>query len=1560
MDNVKSYILSQLASKHISKEQAKTMLLEITSNQYGLSQDIAVIGLAGRFAEAKNIVEFWEFLKVKKSGIRDFPQGRKDDLYQILKNPYYTEFMLGNSIDEKDFDNMFSKSGYLDQIDKFDAQFFGIPPLEADYMDPNQRIALEVAWEAIENAGYGGDCLKGTKTGVYLGRDYSNYSYYRMCSEKNSMQLSGSWEGMVASRISYLLDLKGPCMMTDTACSAGMVSVHLAIQSLLMGECDIAMAGGINLSSIGEPKSSFLSGATMSNVESDDSIIRTFDGRANGTLWGEGVGVVLLKPLKKAIEDGDSIRAVIKATAINNDGTSNSITAPNALTQEQVILNAWKKASIDPETISYVEAHGTGTVLGDPIEIKGLTNAFRRYTNKKQFCGIGSLKTNMGHMVAASGIASMAKVIKSLESKTLVPISNFEVPNPYINFSDSPFYVNDELIPWEAEAGVRRAAINSFGFIRTNCHMVLEEGNLYKASEQKKEKYCLTISAKCEKALVEYVDKYLQFIETSEWSLPDICFTSNIGRGHYGYRMALIISTKEQLHDKLQYIKENGLCNAEELGIHYDYHNLVNDKKKMLEKGDITAKMKKSITDKVLGNLVDYISQNNARALVNVVRYYVQGAEVDWTVFYKGEKCKRVQIPTYPLQKTRHWAKPMLTGVKRMNDQVLHPLVQKEVKNDGKEIIFESKLSVDTDWVLSDHRISNKSVVPGTTYLEMIRYAISKVTNSTQMELKNVFFLLPLSVEDTETKTVHIELAMSDACYKFKVLSLEDEQWSTHVEGDVEVLSQNETIKSFNIEAYKNNAKDKIENFVGESDTGVFQFGKHWDVVRAVWQNEATTLARLELPNEYMNELQVLRLHPSILDNAVNLISQNSENTYLPYMYKSLRLYGNMPEQIYSYIKVKEDKNNRGETITYDVDLMDNQGKVFAQIFDYTIKKIDLNSFHTGLVKKYLNVDWIRYESREWNKNVDSKWAVILCNSEEGTKLAETFEAENIEHVPYYLGEDTNNKSYTADSDGILKIIDDISKKNIQGVLWATDYTADLSMDNESRRKYGVNALFTFFKCMIQSRVKLSEGLKIVVKNAWKVNGKEKYIDPFSAASASIAKVMSREYAGMTWDIIDAQADMPESDVIRECIYKHTSLARVVRTTGTYAKYLEYCPVKNQESYEYDKQGTYIISGGMGGIGFSIAQKLSALNVKKVILLGRTKLSDDAKNKVASLGNAEYVRCDVSKEEDVIRLSEYLEESGDVCAGVFHAAGISGDGFLMNKSHTYFNEVVTPKIEGSLNLSNIVKTYKGAFLVMFSSITSITGEEGQGDYCCANAFMDSLACKLVDEGINAIAINWPSWEKVGMAARYRISTEDSLFNTMPVEQGLEWLDYLIENRESSVIPSEFNMKLLVQYKEELPFLISASITEEIKNAERKENKAENEKSNLKIKGTINPSDIEIKVANMFANVLGLEEIDIYTGFQEMGGNSLMTTQLLKQINAEYPDVVDIADLFSYSSVSELSAYIREKTGIEEELILSEDAIEEKNTHQVLMEVLGELGDKDLMDMFMEDGSVGDK
>ncbi|NUT50580.1 MAG: thioester reductase, partial [Saccharothrix sp.] len=1134
MDSVRDFILEQFVNKQIDRDRTKRLLLELS--EANPHEDIAVIGLAGRFAEAKNVDQFWDFLKVGRDCIRDYPQSRKEDMYDILRNPYYAEVLLGRPVDEADLDRLYSVSGYLDRIDHFDSRFFGIPPLEADYMDPNQRIALEVAYEALENAGYGGESAVGSRTGVFLGRDQSNYSYYRMFSERHPMQLSGSWEGMVASRISYVLDLKGPCVMTDTACSAGSVSVHQAIQSLLLGECDMALAGGINLSSGGEPKTSFLSGATMDNVVSGDDSVRTFDARANGTLWGEGAGIVLLKPLKKALADRDHVRAVIKASAINNDGTSNSITAPNALMQERVILDAWAKAGIAPETITYVEAHGTGTVLGDPIEVKGLSNAFRRHTDRKQFCGIGSLKTTMGHMVAASGSASLAKVVKSLESGLLAPSANFEVPNPYIDFTDSPLYVNDRLVPWDTGAEPRRAGISSFGFIRTNCHMVLEEAPRYRAEPQSRERYCFTVSAKTEAALTGLLDRYAAVLADSPWSLADICYTSNLGRGHHEHRVVIVAATKEELAESVDRLRRRGLGTDEQRGVFHGVHAVVSDKRGDLRPGDITAQTGKRLSDSANAKLAEYLARGERSALTGLATAYVRGARVEFARFYADEPRRRVPLPTYPFEQTRHWAKPMRTSVRGFATAEPNPLLGTEVSRSDAGIVFENTLSVDRHWVLSDHRIEHRPVVPGTTYLEMARAALAALENTRSMRLENVFFLVPLAVEEGEEATVRTRLDRIEHGYSFQVASSQAGEWVTHVEGRISPLRDEGPADAVDLDGLKAAAVEVIDPYPTESDTGVFQFGPRWDNVRAVWKHDAGALTLLRLPAGVPDE--TFGLHPAKLDNAVNLISQNSGETFLPYLYKSFALHRPMPETCYALIRTVRDDSRDGQTITYDVDLLDTGGRLFGRITDYTVKKVDWRRFSLTGSRRFLRVEWLEVPRVPAAAGEPGVWAPVVLDNAAGRRLVAGIEALGHRAVPCYVGERTDaaRNVFALDEAGAALLADRLRQEGVDGVLFATDFTATGDLAHARRRADGVDGLFELYRAFVSHRVKLAHGLKVLGKDAWRVVPGDGATDPHSAATEALAQVVGQEHRHLLVDVLDAPGDAELEPLLRESL----------------------------------------------------------------------------------------------------------------------------------------------------------------------------------------------------------------------------------------------------------------------------------------------------------------------------------------------------------------------------------------------------------------------------------------
>ncbi len=487
-----------------------------------------------------------------------------------------------NHINMLDQNIEFCEVAYLDEIDKFDYKFFGISPKEASLTDPIQRLFLQTAWEAIEDAGYSEYNVRGSRTGTYVGfSGFKSSKYDQLITEVDPtvgvLSKTGKTPSLIAGRLAYLLDFRGPSMVLDTSCSGSLVAVHLACQAIQSGDCEMAIAGGASI------KLSPITRTEKVGIESADGRARTFDDSSDGTGGGEGIVAILLKPLDRAIRDGDNIYAIIKGSAINSDGSSNGITAPNALAQEDVIFKAWKDSGIDPETITYIEAHGTGTKLGDPIEIDGIQRAFKKYTNKKHFCGIGSLKTNIGNLDSSAGIAGLVKAVLALKHKQLPPTNHFNKPNRNIDFINLPVFVNDKLTEWESKDTKRRCGVSAFGLSGTNCHIVLEEAPENEANSEiiTDKLNILTISAKSENSLLRIINRYKNLlVKEQDLNLNNFCYSANTGRGHYSCRVALIFENKEELLEKLYLLSTIKFNEITDKDVFYGEHKNITEEEK--------------------------------------------------------------------------------------------------------------------------------------------------------------------------------------------------------------------------------------------------------------------------------------------------------------------------------------------------------------------------------------------------------------------------------------------------------------------------------------------------------------------------------------------------------------------------------------------------------------------------------------------------------------------------------------------------------------------------------------------------------------------------------------------------------------------------------------------------------------------------------------------------------------------------------------------------------------------------------------------------------------------
>ncbi|MBR6825345.1 MAG: polyketide synthase dehydratase domain-containing protein, partial [Oscillospiraceae bacterium] len=719
-------------------------------------EGVAIIGMDVKAGSATSKEAVWQAFRDGLDMITELPEERLSDAVNFAKIAY------GKDVEA------FSQRAYLPRIDTFEPELFKLSRREAELMDPVQRLFLESAWCALEDAGYGGGRLAGSKTGVFVGFNQVGDSYESLLQdipeEMLGIKLSGNTTSFLASRISYLLDLKGPAMVIDTACSSSLVALHEACEALKGKEIDTAIVGSIRIF--------FCPERTGENIGTTSTTERTrsFDGSADGTGGGEGVINLILKPLCAAVRDRDHVYGVIKGSCANQDGSSIGITAPNSAAQEQCILEAWEKADVHPEQISYIEAHGTATRLGDPVEIGGLTGAFSHFTRKKQFCALGAAKSNFGHLDCCSGLLGVVKLLLMMEHQMIPPSLHFTYPNAKIDYVDSPIFMNDVLRPWESEDGVLTAGVSSFGLSGTNCHVILQSyPNSSLPCTLAFRRQILTVSARTKESLKRYLLTLQDFLkERNDIRLEDLCYSLNIGRTKHACRFAMVISG---ISEFLNLREEELLSSA-----YYGQYRLVSEEAD--EEGFLSVSNKNKLTalasDAVISMDVDTLA-----------KVYLQGADVDFAPLYENATVKMISLPAYAFSKVRCWYESKaLTQIPAAKETSLHPLLDRCATQSFGIRIYEKRISLDSCMELREHRINGVCVLPGTAYVEMICEIGKQFYGAKPFRFDSVMFFSLLTCEKGETKLLHCVVREDADKLCIDIASREvNGQWTRHAEG---------------------------------------------------------------------------------------------------------------------------------------------------------------------------------------------------------------------------------------------------------------------------------------------------------------------------------------------------------------------------------------------------------------------------------------------------------------------------------------------------------------------------------------------------------------------------------------------------------------------------------------------------------------------------------------------------------------------------------------------------------------------------------------------------------
>jgi acyl transferase domain-containing protein/NADPH:quinone reductase-like Zn-dependent oxidoreductase/acyl carrier protein len=881
------------------------------------SGGIAIIGMAGRFPGAKDVDAFWDNLREGKESISFFDDRELRDAGvpdALLHDPRYVK-----------------ASPILHGFDAFDAAFFDSSPREARLMDPQHRLFLECAWEALENAGYDPRNVS-TPVGVFAGAGglFSSYFFSQMRADQSLIGRTASLEHIandkdfLTTRVSYQLNLRGPSVNVQTACSTSLVAVHLACQSLLCGECAMALAGGVTI------RVPHLSGYLYEEggILSPDGHCRAFDAAAQGTIFGSGLGIVVLKRLDEALASGDCIRAVIRGTAVNNDGGAKlSYAAASGTGQALVIARALDRAGFDPATVSLIEAHGTGTYLGDPVEISALTRAFGGVSPGARSCAVGSVKTNIGHLEAAAGIAGLIKTVLALEHCEIPPSLHFQNPNPRINFADSPFYVNSSLQDWPSAGTPRRAGVSSLGIGGTNAFVAIEEAPGSPPPRPHRAALSfevLCLSARCSTALEELVQRYVRRFEACPHESPaDVCYTACVGRTPFPERLAVVADSIALLREKLAAF--SGGCDVTGL-----FRGCA------AEAGCASA---------VLATLAED-DRVCRQGLEDLAQSWVRGAAIDWPEFYRRRGLRRRALPSYPFQRQRYWIDGGTNRERSLQEsakpEVCAALPGRRLASPLSEIQFESAVGVPVWPLLGDHRIYDRVVVPGAWHLALVMAGARQVLNSEGVALREVVFPRALACDEREVRPVQLVFAPSGAECTFRVWSRDQrDQWQLHAQGKC-AIDRSEASAACGKPQELLEIETQRHETIGRAEFYRRMRDRHVDLGVSFQWNVRVSITDGQIKScvaQPVSESGGFLLHPGLIDACIQVAVAQLPPTSLPLSIDLCRIVSLSQTPATIVARIRQTGETDPDVTTVDVDVSDDAGGLVLKMEGLTLKR---------------------------------------------------------------------------------------------------------------------------------------------------------------------------------------------------------------------------------------------------------------------------------------------------------------------------------------------------------------------------------------------------------------------------------------------------------------------------------------------------------------------------------------------------------------------------------------------------------------------------------------------
>ncbi len=1546
------------------------------------SLGMAVIGMAARFPGADDIDQFWENLRDGKESIHFFtPEELKTaGVTQVeLDDPHYVK-----------------AAPLLKGIDFFDAAFFDYTPIEANLMDPQQRLLLECAWQALEHAGYAGEHTLGT-TGIFVGAKLNTYMVNFlvdrefMASPQNRLQVMlGNADFGLATRIAYKLNLTGPCYMLQTACSTSLAAIHLACQSLMLDECRMALAGGVAI----EVPHSVGYWYQYGGLTSPDGHCRSFDAKAQGSVFGSGVGVVVLKRLDDALADGDTIYAVVKGTAVNNDGALKaSFTAPSVIGQKGVIQEALACSGVEVDSISYMEAHGSATPLGDPIEVTALTNAFRAGTNQKAFCRLGAVKSNIGHLDAAAGVASFIKTVQALRHKLIPPSLHFEQPNPEIDFANSPFFVNTELTEWKTNGIPRRAGINSLGFGGTNVHAILEEAPPVTPSGPARPWHLLTLSAKTEAALNTATTNLAEYLKRqTDTNLADVAYTLQLGRQSFKYRRMVVSCDSQDAVAALQ-APDRTLTGVQDMT------------------GRPVAFMFTGAGDQYANMTLElYRTEPTFRTEIDRCAEFLNpllGFDLR-SVIYPDKDQKTVQAHTTPplnldLQKILRPEAPP--------DEATKKLSQTAVLQPALFVVEYALARLLMDWGIQPQAMIGYStgeyVAACLAGVFSLEDALTVVARRAQLiaTLPHGALLAVMLSEQEVQPCLGQHLAVSAINAPAMCIVGGSEEAITEVEQ--RLATQRIACRRIQtLHAFHSTMMEPILAKFAACFKGITLKPPSLSFVSNVtgtWikPTEATDPAywvkHLRQTVRFAEGVQTLLVEPerillevgpgrTLCTLAAQLLPQGSSVIVQPTVHPrqqqesdvaflltavgQLWLAGQHIDwpQLYAH-----ERRHRLPLPTYPFE---------RQRYWVDAKLTTGNDVPGNTVDKKPDIaDW--FYVPVWKQALPSSMppqAATLASSESmaaktcwlifsdsyglGIQLAQRLRQQGQQVVMITAGAQfarLEDAAYTldpqqpADYDALLKALHESDRTPHKIVhLWSIISREPTWSPLEFAEKcdaLGFSSLLFLTQALGRQPSGNTFHIEVVFNNGLEVTG-EKTSYPEKATLLGLCRVIPQEYPNITCRGIDLDWPQPSLSPIEngieqlaiELATQPTDRVIVFRNNQRWVQTFDKVRLDSADrSLSRLRQGgTYLITGGLGGVGLAIARHLAQTVQARLVLTGRSSFPDRAEwnqwlathpnqdavsNKIRSIQALEELgaqvvvaQADVTDEAQMRAVSLAACRQFGTIHGVIQAAGVPGGGVIQIKTPQMAAQVMAPKVKGTLVLEEVFKAVELDFLVLFSSLSAFRSELGQADYCAANAFLDAFARhNTLRHNRLTIAINWGMWREVGMAVNtlstlpeaFRTWQEKQLETAMLPTEGAEAFDRILcrartwINSLPQVIVSSIDLQTAI---EQVEALTQSQIMNQLGQLPRLPGTTR-PRPNLKTPYVAPRTTAEDILVGMWQRVLGVTPIGVDDNFFDLGGHSLLIMQLINEVYQTFKVELAIQSLFDRATVAGMAQLI---------------------------------------------------